>query len=219
MPPLTLCIDTCGPSLLLVAGGGAGVAAFEYHLMQVGQAEAILPALESLLDQLGRSAKVPFSSVGVTIGPGSFTGLRVGLAVAKARALADGCALHPVNRLQMLARCAHAAAGKSAPVAVAVDARRGEQFVQSFSADLAPLGDAATLDNDAVAAWLEAQAQTANAAMTVREGEAFAPNALAQALLAQALATPAQSHHSLRPLYVRPPDAKRPKETRFTLTQ
>lgn len=217
--PLSLSIDTCGPSLLLVLGCDQGVVAFDYQEMPTGQAEAILPALDRLLAKAGHPAKAPFSAIGVTIGPGSFTGLRVGLAAAKARALVDGCSVRPVNRLQMLARCSQLSADKPSAVGVAIDARRGEHFVQSFAADLTPLGEAATIENEAVSAWREAQTREHGEIIFVPGAAAFSETVLASALLEQSLKAPAQSHAALRPLYVRPPDAKRPKETRFTLVQ
>ncbi len=66
--------------------------------------------------------------VGVTIGPGSFTGVRVGLAFAKGLGLALGIPCVGVGALDALA----ATAGSDGKVAAAIDARRGQVYLQLF---------------------------------------------------------------------------------------
>ena len=80
--------------------------------------------------------------IAVTIGPGSFTGVRVGIAAARGLALVVGCPAVGIGTLAAHAREGAGARG-SAPVFAALDARRGEVYGQAFAADGAPLGDAA----------------------------------------------------------------------------
>lgn len=72
------------------------------------------------------------ASIFIGIGPGSFTGLRVGLALVKGLALGAGCGVHPVSSLALLAagsrRCGET-------VSVVVDAQRGERYVGRYVLD------------------------------------------------------------------------------------
>ena len=100
-----------------------------------GHAEALLPLVQAVVTEAG----VRFAEVGavvVTAGPGSFTGLRVGLAAAHGVGLACDC---PVVAVSSFAAWAMAADG---PARVALDSRRGDAFVQEFDAGGAALGQA-----------------------------------------------------------------------------
>ena len=86
--------------------------------------ERLLPAIDRLL----ALANVTLDGVGafaVSLGPGSFTGLRIGLATVKALALDER---RPVVGVPTLAALAAAAAGAPGPVAALLDARRGEVY-------------------------------------------------------------------------------------------
>jgi tRNA threonylcarbamoyl adenosine modification protein YeaZ len=90
-------------------------------------ADALLPVILELLNDVGRS-KNDLSAVGVTVGPGSFTGIRIGVATAKGLAWGLGCRLVGVTTLAAMA-AALLADNPAAELAVPVlDARRGEVF-------------------------------------------------------------------------------------------
>jgi tRNA threonylcarbamoyladenosine biosynthesis protein TsaB len=92
-----------------------------------GHASRLLPLAGELLDGAGlRFADVDRIAVGV--GPGTFTGLRIGVATARALAQAAGAELAAVSTLQALA----AAAGHDGPVLAVLDARRGEAFAAAW---------------------------------------------------------------------------------------
>jgi tRNA threonylcarbamoyladenosine biosynthesis protein TsaB len=119
---------------------------------QQRSAQSLAPAIRALLALVGwRPCDVEL--VAVTNGPGSFTGLRVGVTTAKAFAYATGAAVLGVDTLQTIA--CRAPADVEA-LAAAVDAHRGEVVAQSFRRDgqgrLRPAGDAQLL---AVGTWLE----------------------------------------------------------------
>jgi tRNA threonylcarbamoyladenosine biosynthesis protein TsaB len=100
--------------------------------MQRGHAEALMPLIARVLDR----AKLDFAAldrIAVTIGPGSFTGLRVGIAAARGIALAAG---KPAIGLSTLAAFAapFIAADDTLPVVVAIDARRDHVYLQIFGA-------------------------------------------------------------------------------------
>jgi len=113
-----------------------------------GHAEALIP----LLGRVTGEAHVAFRDVDrvvVTTGPGSFTGLRVGIAAARGIALAIG---KPAVGLSTLSAYAapHLADDETAPVVVAIDARHQQVYLQVFGVGgrtvvaprLAPLGEA-----------------------------------------------------------------------------
>jgi tRNA threonylcarbamoyl adenosine modification protein YeaZ len=98
--------------------------------MQRGHAEALMPLVARVLDRV----QLDFSAidrVAVTTGPGSFTGLRVGIAAARGIALASG---KPAIGLSTLAAFAapFIAADDTLPVVVAIDARHDHVYLQVF---------------------------------------------------------------------------------------
>jgi tRNA threonylcarbamoyladenosine biosynthesis protein TsaB len=88
--------------------------------------ESLTPALEHLLHQVGLRPG-DLEAIAVDIGPGLFTGLRVGVAAAKGLAQALGVGLVTASSLEILLAAA-AEAGHHGRVCAAVDARRGEVF-------------------------------------------------------------------------------------------
>ncbi len=90
-----------------------------------GHAEYLAPLVEALLADTSTPA-TELSRIGVTIGPGSFAGTRVGVAFARGLALACGAECVGISNLSVLAR----QAGPDGPLAVLHDARRGEVILQ-----------------------------------------------------------------------------------------
>src|SRR5947207_14443737 len=112
-------LEACSVAVLDTAHADARV--HESLAMQRGHAEALMPLIARFLDraQLDFAA---FDRIAVTTGPGSFTGLRVGIAAARGIALAAG---KPAIGLSTLAAFAapFIAADDTLPVVVAIDAR------------------------------------------------------------------------------------------------
>jgi tRNA threonylcarbamoyladenosine biosynthesis protein TsaB len=102
----------------------------ESVLMQRGHAEALMPLIARVLDR-AQLAFAALDRVAVTTGPGSFTGLRVGIAAARGIALAAG---KPAIGLSTLATFAapFIAADDTLPVVVAIDARHDHVYLQVF---------------------------------------------------------------------------------------
>lgn len=92
-------------------------------------------AIESVLDMAGISSTA-LAGVGVTQGPGSFTGVRLGVTVAKTVALVAGCPVVGWDTLELLAYQSLGECGVGR-VAVALDARRGELYAGVFSREQA----------------------------------------------------------------------------------
>jgi tRNA threonylcarbamoyladenosine biosynthesis protein TsaB len=95
-----------------------------------GHAEALLPLIARVMDR-ANTAFADLDRIAVTTGPGSFTGLRVGISAARGIALA---AAKPAIGLSTLAAYAapHIAQDDSLPVAVVIDARHEQLYLQVF---------------------------------------------------------------------------------------
>jgi tRNA threonylcarbamoyladenosine biosynthesis protein TsaB len=104
--------------------------------------ERLLPLIDLVLEQ-GGARLADVGAFAVSIGPGSFTGLRIGLATLKAFALSDARPVAPVSTLAALCASAAPVAGEH-PVAALLDARRGAYYAACVSraglphADLLP---------------------------------------------------------------------------------
>jgi tRNA threonylcarbamoyladenosine biosynthesis protein TsaB len=95
-----------------------------------GHAAQLLPLARALLDRAGLTF-ADVERIGVGVGPGTFTGLRIGVATARALAQGSGAQLAPVSTLRALA----AAADHDGPVLAVLDARRGEAFAAAYDGD------------------------------------------------------------------------------------
>lgn len=200
----TLVIDSATEACSVALLQGSDVLAGDYRLLGRGHAEALVPMIAALPDK-GRADRIA-----VALGPGSFTGVRVGLAAARALALAWQCELVGYPSLALVAAMAQDQAGTQ-PCTVAMTGGHGEWFVQSFAADGLLLGDLASLNPDAAAASssIDLVAGTQAEALVTRRGTGLAlplhPDARSFGLLPAVLIGPAD-----QPLYGRAPDARLP---------
>ncbi|MFZ1470880.1 MAG: tRNA (adenosine(37)-N6)-threonylcarbamoyltransferase complex dimerization subunit type 1 TsaB, partial [Paracoccaceae bacterium] len=96
--------------------------------MAKGQAERLIPLLTEVLAEAGLGWR-DLTALGVCIGPGNFTGVRISVATARGLALALGIPAVGVTRLEALAH------GLPRPLTVLEDARRGDVYAQEFRAD------------------------------------------------------------------------------------
>jgi tRNA threonylcarbamoyladenosine biosynthesis protein TsaB len=192
-----------------------------------GHAEALVPMVETVRREVGL-AYGDLDLMAVTIGPGTFTGLRIGLATARGLSLAAGVPLLGVTTLQAIAAGARHSSPEGEDILVALDARRGQVYVQLFAAgspcDAAPVGSPAALAPEAAAALLRDRPTAvvgsgadlvASAAVaadrTLRCGETeIEPDAAVIARLAALHGPLTADAAPPAPLYLRPPDAKLP---------
>jgi len=124
--PITLAIDTAAPRLqlaLLLADGSVDVSIDE---IATGHAELIFERIAALLARNGLGY-ADIERVVTTTGPGSFTGLRIGLSAARGIGLARAIPVVGVSSLVALSL------GAAGPVTVLLDARRGEAYFQVFA--------------------------------------------------------------------------------------
>lgn len=173
--------DAVGVALLSPDGGVAE----RMHLGGRAHAELLAPAIEEVCAISGCSV-TDLSVVAVDIGPGLFTGLRVGVATARALAQALGIGVLGVTSLDVLAAAAHSRNGSEPGkrVTAVVDARRGEVFAATYRFDQTdrilletPVDPASVRDDraeplspDTLAAWLADLAVEAGRVQVVGNG-------------------------------------------------
>lgn len=90
--------------------------------------ERLMPEMKDMIELAGLSV-ADLGAVAVSIGPGAFTGLRIGLATAKGLAMSQGLKLAPVPTLEAMAFCLP---GMGAPVCTMLDARKGEVYAALY---------------------------------------------------------------------------------------
>ncbi|MCI4589178.1 tRNA (adenosine(37)-N6)-threonylcarbamoyltransferase complex dimerization subunit type 1 TsaB [Sphingobium sp. BYY-5] len=123
-----LVIDTATQALsVALLDDGAPIGRF-HDIVGRGHAEALLPAIAALPDG-GRA-----DAIAVDVGPGSFTGVRIGIAAARALALAWNIPLHGYSAPSLIAARA-AQLHRQEPLIIAITGGHGELFWQSFAAD------------------------------------------------------------------------------------
>lgn len=138
-----LVIDTSGPECAAgIYDAGAGkMLGLRSETIGKGHAE-ILPGM---IGDAAKAAALPLDAldrIAVTVGPGSFTGIRVGVAMARGLALSLGIPAVGVTTLQVVAEPALA---QAQPVLALIDARREELYSQLFEADGSALEEAKAL--------------------------------------------------------------------------
>jgi tRNA threonylcarbamoyladenosine biosynthesis protein TsaB len=117
---------------------------------------ALLAEVERAVEAGGGWDRV--GRIGIGVGPGSFTGLRIGIASGRALAQARGIAAVPVPTLTALAHGIAERAGDPDRACLALaDARRNEVFAQLHDGGGEPLGEPAVLEPGALGDWLAAQ--------------------------------------------------------------
>ncbi|MDE1915182.1 MAG: tRNA (adenosine(37)-N6)-threonylcarbamoyltransferase complex dimerization subunit type 1 TsaB [Sphingomonadales bacterium] len=174
----------------------------EYRQLGRGHAEALVPMIAALPGS-GRADLVITG-----LGPGSFTGVRIGLAAARALALAWGARVLGYPTLALIAAMARESTAQD--VLVATTGGHGEWFAQGFGADGMALSPLASLTPDSAAqSAIDLVAGSQAQALVERRGFGTAlslwPDARALMLLDQAHLT-----DQLTPIYGRAPDAKLP---------
>jgi tRNA threonylcarbamoyladenosine biosynthesis protein TsaB len=125
---LMLTIETSTPTERVAVVLDSSVLAELTETVGRGHTEKLLGAVESVLSRSSVRLR-DLDAIGVSIGPGRFSGLRVGLATAKGLAAASGLPVVPVETLAALAESARPFVGLICPM---LDARRGEVYGALF---------------------------------------------------------------------------------------
>ncbi len=125
---LILALETATEKGSLALAAGDRVL-LEYSLESHGDyLTRLMPGVEAILRQTGKEVS-DLAGVAVSVGPGNFTGLRIGLATAKTLAWSIGCPLVPVPTMEVVAAQVPV---QPHPLGVVMDAKRGEVFWGRF---------------------------------------------------------------------------------------
>lgn len=207
---IVLGLDTCLNACSVAVLDGERVLAWRSETMARGHQERLAPMAQAVMADAGLAFD-RLERVGATVGPGSFTGLRVGVAFAKGLASALSRPAVGIGTLEALA------AGASGLVAAAIDARRDQIYLQIFE-DGAPLMAPDVLSLGTAAARLVELAMGRPLTLIGSGAPLLADAAPGAAILTPegcdarvvvrlAAARPATP---IRPLYLRAPDARLP---------
>ena len=228
---LILGIETATPQVGCAVAGHEGVLASAHSSRGQRQAESLAPMIEFVCAQADIEL-ADLGAIAVDVGPGLFTGLRVGISTAKAMAYALQIPMVPVSSLDLLA---FPVRNSSRLIAAVVDARRGEVFQASYlqvpggvqritapsvtaprdlAGELMASADEVLLVGDGARRYQEEFVDLTN--VIVADAGLAYPNAgsLVQLAHAQALREEFMPHWELQPVYLRKPDAEINWETR-----
>jgi len=200
-----------------------GDSAHRLHALLVdmprGHAEALMPMVEEVLAEAEIEAR-DLDLIAATVGPGSFTGVRIAIAAARGLALVTRAKLFGTDSLTVMVRAARLAGFEpNGPLAVAVDARRGMLYLGIYDEVGTKLdGPLLIAPEEAVSrlpkalrvavgsgALLLAEVAAERGRDLEAQLPALQPSAAA---LAQIALESRKTSEVLRPLYLRPPDAK-----------
>jgi len=212
------CLGACSVAIVVrdgTAGATPAVLAGLCERRDTGHAERLFPMIDEVLSRAGCTV-ADCDGIAVTLGPGTFTGVRLGVAAARGLALAAGLPVWTATSLALVAAAARARAplGTGRILAVA-DARNTQVHAQLFAADGTADGAPQLLTLAAAAAMVDADVTLAGsgaAAVARAAGEAGRTTAAVHTDIepdARFLATvPLIAADRPLPLYARPPDAK-----------
>lgn len=200
----TLVIDSATEACSVALFNDAALIGGDWRMLGRGHAEQLVPMIAAL------PGKGQAERIAVALGPGSFTGVRVGLAAARALAFAWNAELVGYPTLSLLAAMAQREHPGEA-VTVCTTGGHGEWFVQAFDGDASPLGALASLrpDDAAQGAGTTLFAGSQAEALVAARGQGTAlpiwPDARCFHLLPDSQITA-----EVAPLYGRAPDARLP---------
>jgi tRNA threonylcarbamoyladenosine biosynthesis protein TsaB len=208
-------LDACAAAVLDT--GTSKLIAMESRAMKRGHAEALMP----LIARVMKESALPFAAldrIAVTTGPGSFTGLRVGLSAARGVALAAGRPAVGLTTLSAYAAPIVSESGEQ-PVISAIDARHGQVYFQVVSGNGSSLvrPRVGTIEETVAASRFGAPHLVGNAAAILAEhwpGDAEPPVKVEArpapdiSWVAWLGAAVSPTTAPARPFYLRAPDAK-----------
>nr|WP_202387806.1 tRNA (adenosine(37)-N6)-threonylcarbamoyltransferase complex dimerization subunit type 1 TsaB [Nocardioides flavescens] len=207
-----LTFDTATPLVTVALHDGDEVVRELVSELPMRHGEQLAPLVDTALREQGL-VRQDLTAIGVGVGPGPFTGLRVGLVTARTLAYALEIPVYGVCTLDVLAVEAADSGAVAGPFAVATDARRKEVYLATYDAD------GVRLDGPVVDRPAELAAGLAAGLPVVGEGAVLYPEAFPDAVgptrpsagwLARVIAEERAELRDPEPLYLRRPDAVAP---------
>lgn len=206
---MLLAFDTATPSVTVALHDGQDVVAERRSEQRMRHGEQLAPLIEAVLGDAG-IVRQDLTAIAVGVGPGPYTGLRVGLVTARTLALVLELPVYGVCSLDVVAvEAAHGAAPVGRDFVVATDARRKEVYLASYD------DQGRRLDGPEVARPAEAATEVpvAGEGAVLYPGDfpnAMPPERPSAAWLARAVAEELAPLYDPEPLYLRRPDAVAP---------
>ena len=224
---LILAMDTATSSCSVALWFDGAIVAARREVMFRGQAEALVPMINDVLDEAKVTA-IDLDLLAVTVGPGAFTGLRIGLATARGMGLAANIPCLGLTTTEVIAHAVNASSWNRGTLLVALDSKRADIYVQAFQPGHKPISEASAMDPAILGEWLQdapgpihvvGDARVLATAALIKAGletiviEApEVPDGSVVAELAALRWTPGDILEAPLPLYLRAPDAKFPKD-------
>jgi tRNA threonylcarbamoyladenosine biosynthesis protein TsaB len=129
--PLTLAAETSGRQGSVVLAQGSEILGQVEFSGPMRHSAEIFPAITALLEKAGKKA-IDVGQVFISVGPGSFTGLRIAVTIAKTYALANKAKIVAVDTLDCIAENVHSQDISEQRLAVILDAKRGQFFIAVY---------------------------------------------------------------------------------------
>ena len=221
-----LAFDAAGNACSAAVWSQGEVVAHLSEEMERGQAERLAPMLKSVMSR----AELDFSQldmIAVTVGPGSFTGIRIGISMAKSLALATGCPLYGITTFALHKSVLSSGVWQDGPVMIVLETKRDDFYVQIYGPDQLPLGPAAAVPSQALASYVTDLTGSGAALTLAGDGvkraatamenefglcphrqENSTPDARDLARLVVSEAKAGRPSAPLDPFYLRPPDVR-----------
>lgn len=208
---IVLALDTAGVDCAAAVydSGRNTVLGEASDMIGKGHAEHLMGIVDRALDQAGVTLS-DVDRLAVTIGPGSFTGIRVGVAAARGFALSLNVPAVGITTLEVMA-AAQREKMPGRPVLAAMDAKRDEIYLQSFTADGTPLDEARAVsvpEAKAFAAGFDGEITGSATPLLKPDAAGEHANSFPISIVARLGAAASPNSGKPKPLYLRGPDAK-----------
>ncbi|MBB3388807.1 N6-L-threonylcarbamoyladenine synthase [Rhizobium sp. BK275] len=208
---IVLALDTAGVdcAAAIYDSGRNTVLGEASDMIGKGHAEHLMGIVDRALDQAGVTLS-DVDRLAVTIGPGSFTGIRVGVAAARGFALSLNVPAVGITTLEVMA-AAQREKMPGRPVLAAIDAKRDEIYLQSFAADGTPLDEARAVsvsEAKAFAAGFDGEITGSATPLLKPDVAGEQVNSFPISIVARLGAAASPNSGKPKPLYLRGPDAK-----------
>lgn len=225
-PNRILALDAAGQACSAAVWADGALRARRLERMARGQSEQLVPLAQAVMTEAGLAFR-ELDAVAVTLGPGGFTGVRIGLAAAEGLALAWDLPIVGLSNFAVVAAAVPPAERQGRTLLVAIDAKRPELYAAAWDAAGREILAPVLLPPDALAARLPARelliagdAADAAAAALTAAGRApllsAAPGEADAGLLAALAARQTLPAERIlpQPIYLRPPDTTRARPLR-----
>ena len=223
---LILGMDTAITSCSVAIWNDKSLVSHRSEKMVRGQAESLVPMIVEVLNETELKMN-NFNLIAVTTGPGAFTGIRIGLATARAMSVAVNIPCIGLTTTEVIAHGVDESERKDGALVVAIESKRADIYVQAFQCSLKPMCDPRAINPSMLGEWLEnaptpitivgdakeraTEELVKRGFKNINVGLDDVPKASTLVKMAFQRWNPRVSLAAPSPLYLRQPDAKLPK--------